>query len=81
MDVFTAGLSEGEDGATMRYCMDTTRGGEIRANAMFWFEFELTQHTASSLDVESLQAWKKKFVPAAGTASGDGSGVLGYEYN
>lgn len=75
MEVFTSGLSEGSDGAVMRFCMDTTRGDEIRANSMFWFEFELRQYTSAAVDLNLLNAEKKKFVPAAGIDSGNGPGV------
>jgi pimeloyl-ACP methyl ester carboxylesterase len=75
MDVFTSGLSEGSDGAVMRSCMDATRGDEIRANSMFWFEFELRQYTSAPVNVKLLEAEKGKFVPVAGMESGDGPGV------
>lgn len=75
MDAFTGGLSEGGDGAMMRSCMDSKRGDEIRANSLFWFEFELRQYPTSPLDLASIQAQSKKYVPAAGITSGDGPGV------
>lgn len=75
MEVFSGGLSAGEDGARMRFCMDTTRGDEIRANSMYWFEFELRQYTSAPLDVERIVAEKMKYIPAAGSTSGDGPGV------
>ncbi|OBT98456.1 hypothetical protein VE01_03020 [Pseudogymnoascus verrucosus] len=75
MEVFSGGLSAGEDGVRMRYCMDTTRGDEIRANSMYWFEFELRQYTSAALDVEVIVAEKEKYIPAAGATSGDGPGV------
>ncbi|KAL5313572.1 hypothetical protein ACEPPN_017993 [Leptodophora sp. 'Broadleaf-Isolate-01'] len=75
MEVFSGGLSAGEDGARMRFCMDTTRGDEIRANSMYWFEFELRQYTSAVLDVERIVAEKAKYVPVAGSTSGDGPGV------
>ncbi|CAN9417691.1 unnamed protein product [Alternaria alternata] len=75
MEVFSGGLSAGEEGAKMRFCMDPTRGDEIRANSMYWFEFELRQYTSALLNLEGIKAEKTKFVPAAGTTSGDGPGV------
>jgi pimeloyl-ACP methyl ester carboxylesterase len=75
MEVFSGGLSAGEEGAKMRFCMDPTRGDEIRANSMYWFEFELRQYTSALLDLEGIKAEKTKFVPAAGITSGDGPGV------
>ncbi|KAH6613056.1 Alpha/Beta hydrolase protein [Boeremia exigua] len=75
MEVFSGGLSTGEEGARMRFCMDPTRGDEIRANSMFWFEFELRQYTSALLDVERIKAERTKYVPAAGSLSGDGPGV------
>jgi hypothetical protein len=75
MDVFTSGLSEGRDGAAMRSCMDATRGDKIRANSLFWFEFELRQYTSAPVNLKLLEAEKGKFVPVAGVESGDGLGV------
>ncbi|CZR66266.1 uncharacterized protein PAC_16167 [Phialocephala subalpina] len=75
MDVFTSGLSEGGDGVVMRACMDGTQGDEIRANCMFWFEFELRQYTSAPVNLELLEKEKEKFVPVAGVESGDGPGV------
>jgi pimeloyl-ACP methyl ester carboxylesterase len=75
MEVFSGSLSAGEEGAKMRFCMDPTRGDEIRANSMYWFEFELRQYTSALLDLEGIKAEKTKFVPAAGITSGDGPGV------
>jgi len=75
MEIFSGGLSAGEEGAQMRFCMDPTRGDEIRANSMYWFEFELRQYTSALLDVESIKAEKSRYVPAAGSTSGDGPGV------
>ncbi|PVH73134.1 alpha/beta-hydrolase [Cadophora sp. DSE1049] len=75
MEVFSGGLSAGEDGARMRFCMDPTRGDEIRANSMYWFEFELRQYTSAVLNVERIVAEKAKYVPVAGSTSGDGPGV------
>jgi pimeloyl-ACP methyl ester carboxylesterase len=75
MEVFSGGLSTGEDGARMRFCMDPMRGDEIRANSMYWFEFELRQYTSAALDLERITAEKAKYVPVAGSTSGDGPGV------
>ncbi|CAN9163187.1 unnamed protein product [Alternaria alternata] len=75
MEAFSGGLSAGEEGAKMRFCMDPTRGDEIRANSMYWFEFELRQYTSALLDLEGIKTEKTKFVPAAGSTSGDGPGV------
>ena len=75
MEAFTAGLSEGEDGATMRQCMNANRGDEIRANSLFWFEFELRQYPCAEVDLKGLVRNAAKLVPAAGAASGDGPGV------
>lgn len=75
MDVFTRGLSEGEDGPMMRECMNPARSDEIRANSLFWFEFELRQYPLSEVDVESIVSNRERFIPAAGDDSGDGPGV------
>lgn len=63
MQVFTSGISEGGDGAMMRHCMDVTRGDEIRANALFWFEFELRQYTSAPLDLAKLVEVAGKYIP------------------
>ena len=75
MDVFASGLSEGPDAELMRHGMDAKRGDEIRANCMFWFEFELRQYTSAPVDVEGLRAAGEKLVLVAGEESGDGPGV------
>ena len=59
----------------MQRSMDVTRDDEIRASILYWFESELRQYTSSPLDVMRLVAEKDKFVPVAGTESGDGPGV------
>ncbi|KAF5971919.1 alpha/beta hydrolase fold protein [Fusarium bulbicola] len=41
METFTSGLSKGADTKIIRHCMDAKRGSKIRANCLFWFEFEL----------------------------------------
>jgi pimeloyl-ACP methyl ester carboxylesterase len=75
MEVFTGGLFSGDDGPTMRHCTDTTRGHEIRANVLFWFEFELRQYTAAPVDLEAIFKVKEKYIPVAGVVSGDGAGI------
>lgn len=75
METFTSGLSEGPDSNMMRYCMDGKRGDEIRANCLFWFEFELRQYTSAPIDVEALIKAKEKLILVAGEDSGDGPGV------
>ncbi|KAG9201361.1 hypothetical protein G6514_005733 [Epicoccum nigrum] len=75
MDVFTSGLSDGLEAEFMRFAMDAKRGDEIRANCMFWFEFELRQYTSSEVDVEGLRRSKQKLLLVAGEESGDGPGV------
>lgn len=75
MGEFTGGLSEGADANTMRHCMDAKRGDEIRANSLFWFEFELRQYTSAYVDLESIHKVKDKLILVAGVHSGDGPGV------
>ncbi|KAK2688921.1 hypothetical protein QWA68_012499 [Fusarium oxysporum] len=75
METFTSGLSEGPDAQMMRHCMDAKRGSEIRANCLFWFEFELRQYTGASVDIEALVKAKQKLILVAGEDSGDGPGV------
>ncbi|KAH6658978.1 Alpha/Beta hydrolase protein [Truncatella angustata] len=75
MEAFASGLSEGPDSKMMRHCMDAKRGDEIRANCLFWFEFELRQYTSATVDVQGLQRMKHKLVLVAGEDSGDGPGV------
>jgi len=50
------------------------RGDEIRANSLFWFEFELRQCPGSVVDLDTIVK-EKEYVPTAGTDSGDEPGV------
>ncbi|KAH8633298.1 alpha/beta-hydrolase [Alternaria alternata] len=75
MSVFTSGLSNGPEAEIMRSCMDAKRGDEIRANCLFWFEFELRQYTGAEVDIEGLRRSKDKLVLVAGEDSGDGPNV------
>jgi pimeloyl-ACP methyl ester carboxylesterase len=75
MRVFTEGLSEGKDAQMMRECMNHERSDEIRANSLFWFEFELRQYPLSEVDLDGIRRAGEKIVPAAGIDSGDGPGV------
>ncbi|OAK95563.1 alpha/beta hydrolase fold protein [Phaeosphaeriaceae sp. SRC1lsM3a] len=75
MNVFASGLSEGPDSTAMLHAMDTSRGNEIRANCLFWFEFELLQYTSAEVDIEGLRRSKEKLFLVAGEDSGDGPGV------
>ena len=73
--VFTSAIGEGEDGPVLRFCLDSKRSDEIKANVMFWFEFELRQYTSAEVNLGLLEAAKEKFVPVAGVQSGNGRGV------
>jgi len=75
MEAFTGGLAVNKEGALMRSLMHPGHSHEIRANAQFWFQFELRQYPTSKVDVEGLVALKEKFVPAAGIDSGNEVGV------
>jgi pimeloyl-ACP methyl ester carboxylesterase len=75
MEAFTSGLAVGKEEDLMRSTMHPSTSPEVRANAFFWFEFELRQYPTSRVDVEGLVALKEKIVPAAGIASGNGVGV------
>ena len=75
MDEFTSGVQVGDEGALMRKQMHPGHSHEIRANSIFWFEFELRQYPCSDINVGALVAVKDKFIPAAGVDSGDGVGV------
>ncbi|KAH7242722.1 Alpha/Beta hydrolase protein [Fusarium tricinctum] len=75
MEVFASGISEGPDAEMMRHCMDAKRSDEIRANCLFWFEFELRQYTSATVDIEGLLRAKEKLILVAGEDSGDGPGV------
>ena len=75
MEAFTGGLAVGKEGELMRSSMHPRTSHEVRANALFWFEFELRQYPTSKVDVEGLMALKEKFVPAAGVESGNEVGV------
>ncbi|RGP71712.1 alpha beta hydrolase fold [Fusarium longipes] len=72
MEVFSAGLSEGPETSLIQSCMDAKRGDEIRANCLFWFEFELRQYTSAAVDVEALVRSKEKLIPVVGADSGEG---------
>lgn len=75
MEAFTGGLATGKEGELMRSSMHPGTSHEVRANAQFWFEFELRQYPMSKVDIEGLVALKEKFVPAAGVESGNEVGV------
>lgn len=72
METFSDGLSEGDDATMMRECMDPAQGDEIRANSLFWFEFELRQYPSSKLDLEKMAKLGNRYLPLAGLESGDG---------
>ncbi|KAH7380430.1 Alpha/Beta hydrolase protein [Phaeosphaeria sp. MPI-PUGE-AT-0046c] len=75
MNVFASGLSEGPDSKAMLHEMDTSRGDEIRANCLFWFEFEILQYTSAEVDIEGLKRSEEKLSLVAGEESGEGPGV------
>ncbi|KAI4845679.1 alpha/beta-hydrolase [Aureobasidium sp. EXF-8846] len=75
MEEFTSGLDTGDEGELMRQVMHPAHSHESRANALFWFEFELRQYPCADLDVAGLVALKEKLIPAAGVDSGMGVGV------
>ncbi|KAL1614378.1 hypothetical protein SLS54_009805 [Diplodia seriata] len=78
MHIFTsaeAGLAGAKDGAHMRAQMDGARSHELRANALWWFEFELRQYTGADVDVEGLKRAGERFVPVVGRDSVDGPGL------
>ncbi|KAI5195671.1 alpha/beta-hydrolase [Aureobasidium subglaciale] len=75
MEEFTSGLDTGSEAELMRSLMHPGHSDEIRANSLFWFEFELRQYPSSDVDVEGLLRLKEKVVPAAGVESGNGVGV------
>ncbi|THX11368.1 alpha/beta-hydrolase [Aureobasidium pullulans] len=75
MEEFTAGLDTGSEATLMRSLMHPSSSYEIRANSMFWFEFELRQYPCADVDVEGLVKLKEKFIPAAGEDSGMCVGV------
>jgi hypothetical protein len=75
MEAFTGGLAVGNEGELMRSTMHPGTSHEVRANAQFWFEFELRQYPMSKVDINGLVALKNKFVSAAGMESGNEVGV------
>jgi pimeloyl-ACP methyl ester carboxylesterase len=75
MEEFTSSLDTGDEGELMRQVMHPAHSHEGRANALFWFEFELRQYPCADLDMDSLVKLKEKIIPAAGTDSGMGVGV------
>lgn len=70
-------LFQGGDAPLTRQSMDTTRGDEIRANLLYWFEFEfeLRQYTSLALDTTRLLVEENKFIPVADIESGSGSDI------
>jgi pimeloyl-ACP methyl ester carboxylesterase len=75
MEEFTSSLDTGDEGELMRQVMHPAHSHEGRANALFWFEFELRQYPCADLDIDGLVKLKEKLIPAAGTDSGMGVGV------
>lgn len=74
MEVFTSGLSDGKEAEIMRSCISARHGDEIRANNLWWFEFELRQYTSAVLHMDSIIAVKEKVIIAVG-ADSTGLGV------
>lgn len=72
MEAFVGGLAGSTEAALMKSLMHPGHSHEIRANAQFWFQFELRQYPCSEVDLHGLVALKGKCLPAAGTESGDG---------
>jgi hypothetical protein len=75
MEEFTSSLDTGDEGELMRQLMHPAHSHEGRANALFWFEFELRQYPCADLDIDGLVKLKEKLIPAAGMDSGMGVGV------
>jgi pimeloyl-ACP methyl ester carboxylesterase len=75
MEEFTSGLDTGDEGELMRQVMHPSHSHESRANALFWFEFELRQYPCADLNMDGLVKLKEKLIPAAGVDSGMGVGV------
>jgi pimeloyl-ACP methyl ester carboxylesterase len=75
MEEFTSSLDTGDEGELMRQVIHPGHSHESRANALFWFEFELRQYPCADLDTDGLIRLKGKLIPAAGVDSGMGIGV------
>lgn len=75
MNSFASSLSEGIDGSAMRECINPEKSDEIRANLLFWFEFELRQYPCLKVDVSTLAEHADKCIPVAGITSGADPGV------
>ena len=56
------------DRQLMARAMDL-KNGEIRANAIYWFERELRQYPAIDLALDALKAHADRILPAAGRES------------
>jgi hypothetical protein len=67
---FTSAIEQAHDGPVLRDGLDSKRSDEIRANVMFWFEFELRHYTSAEVNLGLLEAGKEKFVHMAGIESG-----------
>lgn len=76
MELFASALSEGPEGELMRRAMDGKRD-DVRANCLFWFEFELRQYTRAAVDMEALKRAGGRLVLVAGEDSlGPGAGPV-----
>jgi len=75
MEEFTSSLDTGDEGEVMRQVMHPAHSHEGRANALFWFEFELRQYPCADLDVDGLVKLRENLIPAAGIDSGMGVSV------
>lgn len=75
MHVFMSALFKGEDLTCAPLFLDPGQGGEIRANLLYWYEFELRQYTSSPIDLDALAKVKEKVIPAAGEESLDSAAV------
>jgi pimeloyl-ACP methyl ester carboxylesterase len=75
LQLFLSNFSVESESNHMLECMDIRLDAEVRANTLFWFEFELKQYTSFCLDVSTLKKFATKIIPAAGALSGNGATV------
>ncbi|GKZ51967.1 hypothetical protein AbraIFM66951_008866 [Aspergillus brasiliensis] len=69
MEVFSSGFSDSKEAELMQSSISTSHGDEIRANSLWWFEFELRQYTSAVIPMDSIAAVREKVIIAVGMDS------------
>lgn len=66
MQAFASMAFRGDDIKYGLLFLDPGRGGDVRANHLYWYEFEMRQYTSAPPDIQSLHKVKEKVIPSAG---------------